>query len=425
MEPDLVRFVLPPEEDPTRRALLAALEALRGTHPDLVVEAVEQIDLPSFGRMPAGPAIVVSARPLPLPAGAVGVSLVASWAIDPLWARTHGHLWAVLHPDLRAELTAQGVAADRIITTGMPFAPATEVITRAAARERLSLPAPGQIQVVAALLEGLDTGTLAQALFQFTLLDPPAALVFFVGGDSAARRLLRREVPVHELDARLLSDPRHLHLVLAAADVAVVSSEALPSAEALAAGLPCVVVPTPQGVGDQAARFLGQRGAARVAVEVRTLAAELDLLRHDPQARAALRARTTALLQDEPMAAFLQLIERALHERDELLAPPAQPPTAPSAATQAPAGALPPPPLEDLGGADPWIAAPPERAPRPGATTTSAGAPVDPLAPAREPPAPTLRSGGAHELRELAELIAAEKAARARFEEGGQALSRW
>jgi len=425
MEADLVRFVLPPVEEPTRRALLAAAEALRATHAEVVVETVELLDLPSFGRMPSGPAVVVSDRPLPLPDGAVGVNLVASWAIDPLWARNRGHLWAVLHQGLKESLEAQGIPRERIVTTGMPVAPATQPVPKAAARERLAL-APGDSgQVVAALLEGLEPASLAQALFQFTLLDPPATVVFFVGGDSAARRLLRREVPVHELNARLLSDPRHLHLVLAAADVAVASSEALPSSEVLGAGLPTVIVPTPRSVGDQAARFLAKQGAARVAAEVPTLSTELDLLRRDADARSSLRARAGALIPSEPMAGFLKLIERALARREELLtAKPA--PAAPAAhkAGAAVAGSLPAPPLEDLGGVDPWVDDV-SSLPRPEPRGTA-----DPPRPrAGEPPKrrarPSLRSRGAHELRSLAELIAAEKSARARFEECSRERGRW
>lgn len=411
MEPQVVRFVLPPPEEPARRALLGAMEALRASRPELVTEAAERLDLPTLGRMAEGPALVVADKPLALPRGAVGVYLLPGWAVDTAWARNPGHLYAVAHPALLEPLSRLGIPAGRIVPTGLPLASlAHGVPPQQEARRLLGLDRTAS--VLAILLEGLDAASLDPLLFQLTLLSPPPTCVFFAGEDPLLRTMLRRKVPTLGLDARLLGDARHLAELLAAAELALATTEGVPCAEALAAGLPVLALPGRRATAGEELQFLVEQGAVRPVSEVRVLAAELDLLRQDREARQHLRARGAALLQPEPLAAFLALIQRGIAERAELLQPPRQAPlaepTPPRAAGERAGGAV----LENLAPPPAGAAWEPEPATAAAGSTGNAGA-------ASAPP------GRGPALRSLTEPIATEKATRARFEQASAELARW
>ena len=412
MDPKQLCFVLPPEEEPARRALLCSMEALASCRSELRVEARELLDLPSFGRMNEGPALVISERPLALPAGALGLCLVPSWVVHPLWARAKAHLYAVAHQDLVAPLARLGIPRSRIEVTGIPVTLFSRGRTRTEARTSLDLPTEAEL-VLAALVEGLEPHTLAQVVFQCTLLEGKATVVFFAGGDHGLQALLRREVPVHGLDALLLSDPAHLPDLLSAADLALTSSAGVPSSEALAADLSTLVIPSAEDAGEEAARFLDAHGAARLVPEVRTLAADLDLLRQDHAARSRLRQQANALLHAEPMASFLAWIQKAIEQREELLAP--RDPGADRSSVAAPSMAEPkaaPRPLERLGGCRPTADA--------GSHAGSGGPRVwEESWEARD------RLSPFWDLHSLTELIASEKAARARFETATAELACW
>ncbi|MBM4318452.1 MAG: hypothetical protein FJ125_00470 [Deltaproteobacteria bacterium] len=413
MDTQLVRFVLPPPEEPARRALLGSLEALRAARPELTLEPLERLDLPTLGRMAEGPALVVAERPLALPRQSVGTYLVAGWAIDPGWARYPGHLYAVAHPVLIDPLARLGIDRSCIAATGLPLASiAGPLPPRGEARERLGLSATATMLIVMA--EGLDPSSLDPLLFQLTLLSPAPTLVFFAGEDTVLRSLLRRKVPSFALDARLLGDIGRLADLLAAADMALCSAEAICCAEVLTASLPALVLPARRSVAEEELRFLGEQGAVKPIAEIRTLAAEIDLLRPDAEARQRMRSRAAALLQPEPLAAFLALIQRGLAERELLLR------TAPTATGTAQAPADEQPVLEDLG------AAPGPHQSReagPAAIRHPLGGPTSSDRWSTPSPQPGQRLPAAS--RSVAELIATEKATRTRFEEASTDLARW
>ncbi len=400
MEPRPVRFVLPPQEQANRRALLALADALRAARPELEVETPELLALPSVGRMPGGCAVVVAERPVPLPPDALGLALVLSWAPGAVWTRAEAQAYALPHEALIPSLEAQGVPARLAEITGLPVLPPP--LDRAAARARLALPGDEKT-VFAVLLEGLDPAQLGPLLFQLTLIERPCTFVFFGGGDAGTRSYLRREVPVHGLDARLLSDPRHLPNLLAAADLALCSSDGLPSGEALAAGLPCLVLPGQSPEGEEAARFLGLHKAARRVADPRTLATEAELLLRDPDARTALRSAGAALLRPEGLASCLSLLLRMVEDPAGFRERAQEPRPA---AAPAPAGLLEAPPLEDLGG---------------GGWEPPAPASAAPLA----SPAASPVQGRRASVEALTELIAAEKATRTRYEQASADLERW
>jgi len=408
MDAKLVRFVLPPAEEPARRVLQGLLAALGERDRELTLEPFERLDLPTLGRMPEGPAVVVADRPVALPPGAAGLWLLLRWSADPVWQRTPVHLMAVPHPALLETLVRLGLPRSRLVATGLPLATVAPPLPAAAeARRRLGLPTTGR-RVIAVAVEGFDPTRFDALLFQLTLLDPPATLVFYAGEDEGLRAALRRRVPALGLDARLLPDPRYLRDLLAVADLGLCSSEGVPSAELIAGGLPVVVLPASRTGSDEETRFLLERGAVRAVLDVRTLAGELDGLLRDEAAREDLRARAGRLLPTDALDATVSLIQRLLAERELLLQPPVEVREPPRPAPDVgPVG--PPPVLEDLG------SGPPAGASRHGEAERSA-AKADPPKAVGEAGKPPLGQR---------ELALAEKTVRGKRGEAESELLRW
>ncbi len=374
-----VVFVLPPADDPSRRSMEALMGLVASAMPESRIEGLDRV--PMAGPGPGSPSVVVSTSPVRLPHGTLGVCIPMSWSLP--WEPVGAHVFGVAHVDLARELVARGLPEDRVEVVGVPIR--REDRDRATALANLNL-TPGPKQIVGVMLEGLPEETLDQMLFQFTLLEPPALLLFFAGRDQRLASVLRRRVPVLGLDARLLVDESRVPDLLAVSTVAVTSSAGVPSAQALAAGVPALVVPASGAGGLDAARFLASHGAARLVSEIRTLAADLDVLRHDPETRSLLRERAATMLPREPMAKALSFVQGAVAAREELLVEPAASP----GAARGGQGSV----LEDLGGS-----------PDPGAHFHGMGADT--------------------EARSLLEIITAEKATRARFEDVNAELAKW
>ncbi|MDI3299671.1 MAG: glycosyltransferase [Bacillota bacterium] len=220
--------------------------------------------------------------------------------VEWLYPGTDGYL--VSTPDIAAGLVARGVEAGRVHATGIPLRAAfRRPPDRSAARAAFGL----RPELPVVLLTAGAMATLAGLAETVRLLDRLAAdfqLLLVSGDDAGARRRLRKEASRMRHPARVTGFLPDLAAAMAAADLLVTKAGGVTTAEALAAGLPLLLVPPVPGQEAVNAAYLAGRGAALVARDARELAALAERLLRRPEASAPLRQ--AALRLGRPAAAL-------------------------------------------------------------------------------------------------------------------------
>ena len=309
-----VALLLEPPGTGARRSLAALASTLATRPAPLHVDTYEVLDLPGLGSLLRAPQadVVVACRPVELRPGSAGVGLVAKWFVGRKWADTELDFVAVAHADLMGDAVARtGLPRDRVVATGLP----AEAPPGVAAQ-----PPPAGEASIFVQVGGMEEGRLSRSLLQWTLLDPPAEVIFHSGGDARVARILRRDVATYGLSARLGTSVHDIPLLMAAATVCVVPPDGVAVAEGLAAGSPTVVLGAPASAAG--CRFLVDRDAAAIVESELTLAADVDVLRQDAARLDRLRAGGRSLSAPGAVDRLADLVERAASEPRGVVPPP-------------------------------------------------------------------------------------------------------
>lgn len=233
-------------------------------------------------------------RETDIPHGIVLTDFVA----HPQWIYPHLDRYFVPADDIRAELVARGVPADRVVVSGIPIDPGfTLPPDRAALRAHLDLHPEVPTVLVAGGMRG-SLGGIAEACDVLAGL-PGALSVVVVCGDHA--RLERR------LRARFAGDSRfqilgrvaEMHRIIGAVDLVVTKAGAVTCAEALALERPLVFYRSLPGQEHANEACLEQAGAAVRAADREALTTLLTALLHEPSRRAGLAAAARRLRHPE------------------------------------------------------------------------------------------------------------------------------
>jgi len=196
----------------------------------------------------------------------------------------------------RTFLTTWGVAADRILVTGIPIRPQFEQdVSRADARARLNLPPNGLIVllVVGTVGYGTPEGLLAQ------LLSVPSDVhvVGIAGRSPKLKERFERTVRKSSRSATIVGFSDEMHLWMRAADLMVTKSGGLTSSEALRCGLPLAIVNAIPGQETRNADYLLEHGAAIKVNHAQLLGARVAEVLSEPGRLEQMRTSAGRLAQ--------------------------------------------------------------------------------------------------------------------------------
>jgi processive 1,2-diacylglycerol beta-glucosyltransferase len=216
-------------------------------------------------------------------------------------------------------LVALGAAPGRIVRTGIPIDPAfARPIERAEARASLGLPARGAVVLVTG--GGVGVGPLVEIVEDLLAAAAaggrPRTIVAVAGRNAKAEAALRAlegrgSLVVHGYTTRMRE-------LMAAADLLVGKPGGLTSSEALASGLPLVVVSPVPGQEDRNADHLLELGVAVRCRDRSSVAWKVDWLLDDPTRLAAMRRRARAAARPDAarlVARGVRALEPASAER--------------------------------------------------------------------------------------------------------------
>jgi processive 1,2-diacylglycerol beta-glucosyltransferase len=242
-------------------------------------------------------------------------TVITDFEAHRLWVTEPCDHYFVATEEIARYIQCYGVPADHVSVTGIPIHPVfaqEKSATACRARHGLSSDRP----VILQLAGGHGVGPIEELYRALLTVDVPIELVVVAGHNAAAReRLAAIEVPSRHR-TKIMGFTRAIDELMAAADLAVTKPGGLTTSEALARGLPLVVVYPVPGQEDRNCDYLLENGAAIKINHVPTLAFKVTELLRDAPRLAQLKASARRL--GRPRSAFavaqqaLTLLEPAL-----------------------------------------------------------------------------------------------------------------
>jgi processive 1,2-diacylglycerol beta-glucosyltransferase len=190
------------------------------------------------------------------------MGIVTDFVVHPFWIYKNIDAYAVATPEIRAALVGRGIDPERIGVDGIPVDPrfGEAPADRGALRERLGLPRDAAVALV--MGGGLGLGPVAKTVRALASTAGPVIPVVIVGKNRRLELRVAEEARRDGADVRVLGFVENVFDWMHAADVLVTKPGGLTTSEALAAGVPMVLLRPLPGQEERNARYLGSRGAA-------------------------------------------------------------------------------------------------------------------------------------------------------------------
>lgn len=263
-----------------------------------------------------GPEIVSGRRRrrTPLPQAEV----ITDFFAHSLWLQPGVARYFVATEEVRVHLLSAGVDENRVRVTGIPIdGRFSSLPSRDEARELLGI--DRERDVLLLMAGGLDAADLAALIAQLRTLAWPLSVVVICGRSSELYRVALASVaeaqgPVQFRVSGLVDD---VPVQMAAADVMVSKPGGMTSSEALAAGLPLLLV-SPYPLQEEAnANVLLENGAALRAEPLSTFNHKLRRLLDDEVLLERMRAAATGLARPNAAADVAQQVLAELVPRTQ------------------------------------------------------------------------------------------------------------
>ena len=223
------------------------------------------------------------------------MGIVTDFVVHPFWIYRNIDAYAVATPEIRATLVGRGIDPQRIGIDGIPVDPrfGAQPADRGALREALGLPRAAEVALV--MGGGLGLGPVAATVRALARSAKPVTPVVIVGKNRRLELRVAEEARRDGADVRVLGFVENVFDWMHAADVLVTKPGGLSTSEALAAGLPIVLLRPLPGQEERNLRYLASRGAALRTTHGDELVQVVDDVLHDERVARRLRAGASAL----------------------------------------------------------------------------------------------------------------------------------
>lgn len=242
------------------------------------------------------------------------VGIITDFGVHSYWISSRVDLYLVPTAEVRRTMIRLGVPEERVIVTGIPidghFAQPGD--RRA---ERVALGLSPHRPVVLMMGGNYGLGPLEDAARALRRLPGGVQLILVCGNN----RSLHRRIQAHFSDDRhvlVLGQTRAVHRLMDAADLLISKPGGLTSSEALAKGLPMVIIQPIPGQEERNAQYLLRHGAAVRADTLDGLLHTVDALLSDKSRLDRLRENALRLARPRAARDAAEAIVRLIEERD-------------------------------------------------------------------------------------------------------------
>jgi len=236
------------------------------------------------------------------------IGVVTDFVVHPFWIHRNIDGYAVATPEMRHALVARGVPSDRVRITGIPI-DSRFGQTTATRMLRRSLGVAPEKTTVLLMGGGLGIGPLEKAIFAIDRLSRDIQTVVVVGKNAALEHRLRDAAASLHRPARVVGFVSDVYDYMRAAAVLVSKPGGMTSSEALAAGLPMIMLRPLPGQEERNTRYLEDRGVGIRVENSRELTQALDRLLGDAHLLDRMRRAAVHLAKPDAAADVAELIE--------------------------------------------------------------------------------------------------------------------
>lgn len=223
------------------------------------------------------------------------VGIVTDFAVHAFWIHKNVEGYAVATGEMRDVLANRGIAADRIVVSGIPvdaaFVP--QGFDRDALRKKLDLPLDRK--VVLLMAGGLGMGPLETMMKAVGNVDDAMCAVVMAGRNQRMRRRVLEAAHQTHYPLRVLDFVSNVPEYMHAADVLLTKPGGLTTSEAMVAGVPMVLFKPLPGQEERNTRYLVDRDVAVRAKTAADLTRTLREVLQSPERRDRMRAAMRGL----------------------------------------------------------------------------------------------------------------------------------
>jgi processive 1,2-diacylglycerol beta-glucosyltransferase len=228
--------------------------------------------------------------------------IITDFDVQAVWLARPVERYCVAREETAVHLARLGIPAETITVTGIPIDPVfAEPKDPQAMRLRHGL-APDRTTLLVSA-GGFGVGPIEQLVRSLLPLQHPAQIVILCGRSEELKQridaLAAEGPPTRPITLRPVGYTTDMDEYMAAADVMIGKPGGLTTSEALARGLPMVIVNPIPGQEERNADYLLEEGAAIRGNNLPALAWKLDRLLDDPARLGALRANARRIARPQ------------------------------------------------------------------------------------------------------------------------------
>ena len=236
------------------------------------------------------------------------VGIVTDFVVHPFWIHRNIDKYAVGTAAMRQTLISRGVAAQRVMVTGIPidcrFAQPTSK-----RRARHTIGVAPDVTTLLLMGGGLGIGPLEKALIAMDALDAPMQIVVVVGKNQGLERRLKEVARGLHHRVKVAGFIQNVYDYMRAADVLVSKPGGLTSSEALVAELPIIMLRPLPGQEERNTRYLEERGVGLRVEKSRELTEALEHLLASPTLLEKMRRSARSLAHPHAAQSVASIIE--------------------------------------------------------------------------------------------------------------------
>jgi len=231
------------------------------------------------------PQVVVCTHPFPLgildklkERGSFSAGIVATltdFTVHPFWVFSRVDSFTVASQKLQLPFEEYDIDLSKVHPVGIPIKTCfSDPVDRAEVRRRLAL--RKNLPTVLLIGGGLGMGPLPDIVKALQNCSSPLQIIAVTGNNNSLKSKLERLAPNLKNPMRVLGFVNNIHELMAVADLMVGKAGGLCCAEAMAKGLPIIIVDPLPGQEVKNAEFLSSQGAAVRVGGVKYLAQKVD-----------------------------------------------------------------------------------------------------------------------------------------------------
>ena len=242
------------------------------------------------------------------------MGIVTDFVVHPFWIHRNIDAYAVATAAMRQALVTRGVPVENVMVTGIPIDQRFSTVeSKASARRAIGVDT--RTTTLLLMGGGLGIGPLEKALDRIDRLAHDVQTVVIVGKNPRLEQRLEDAARTMRKRVTVAGFVPNVYEYMRAADVLVSKPGGLTSSEALAAGLPMVMLKPLPGQEERNARYLQESGVGVRVQTSRDLTGVLDDLLSRPDVLERMSSSARRLAKPNAANAVAQILARLVSHR--------------------------------------------------------------------------------------------------------------